>query len=336
MQTNSHVVGNIRVDQFDFSGAQAWMERICGPHSLRATKPQDIRFRHSAKVFNSFSTALGFMEYGADVTVKIEESDCLNSYSLSLPLMGEQKLMKNGKLFNSYTGSGLIVSPHETQELWMAGNCRKLSIVIPRMSMRQTLEEMLHRTLDVPLRFEPVIDAINGATASWWRLVRNFAEEFERGGGVFEHAIFSRDIEAALIKGLILSQRNNYSDLINEHLQCQLPYYLIKARDYIHNNARENICLEDIERASGVSRFKVFDGFKKYFGMPPMAYLKKYRLTAVRREILEGGPVKSLSLLATDWGFNHLGRFAIEYRKLFNETPSSTLHRGEMNRERFL
>lgn len=335
MQSNSHVVNNIRVDRCDFSGAQAWMERVCGPHSLRATNPQDIQFRHSAKVFNSLSTTLGFMEYGTDVTIDTKESDFLNSYSLSLPLSGGQKLAKDGHLFLSDTDHGLVVSPHETQELWIAGNCRKLSIVIPRLSMRQTLEDMLHGTACVPLKFEPTIDALNGATASWWRLVRSFAEELERGSGVFEHALFSRDIETALIKGLILSQRNNYSDQISEQLQGKLPHYLIRAKDYIHDHAREDIRLEDIEKASGVSRFKVFDGFKKYFGMPPMAYLKKYRLTAVRREILEGGPVRSLALLATAWGFNHLGRFAIEYRKLFNEAPSATLHRGELSRERF-
>ncbi|WP_223461993.1 AraC family transcriptional regulator [Pseudomonas sp. GL-RE-19] len=336
MIANSHVVNNnIRIDQCDFAGAKAWMERVCGPHFLWTPKPQNIKFRHSAKVFNSFSTTLGVMEYGADVSIKIEDSNYLNSYSLSLPILGEQELSKNGHLFSSDCRRGLVVSPHETQELHMAGNCKKLSVVIPRISMRQTLEEMLQRTLDVPLRFDPTIDAVNGSTASWWRLVRNFAEELELGGGIFEHALFSRDIETALIKGLILSHHNNYSDLINEHLEGKLPYYLIKARNYIHDNAREDIKLEDIERASGVSRFKVFDGFKKYFGMPPMAYLKKYRLTAVRREILEGVPVRSLSLLATGWGFNHLGRFAIEYRKLFNETPSSTLHRGELNRERF-
>lgn len=336
MQTNSHNVNNIRVDQCDFSGVQSWMERVCGPHSLQATKPQNIKFCHSAKVFNSFPTALGFMEYGSDVTIKIEESDCLSSYSISLPLLGEQELLKNGHSFKSSIDSGLVVSPHETQELWMAGNCKKLSVVTPRLSMRQTLEEMLDRTLDVPLRFEPTIDAINGATVSWWRVVRNFSEELDREGGMFEYTLFSRDIETALIKGLILFQRNNYTDFINEYLQGQIPYYLIKARDYIHNNAREDVRLEDIERTSGVSRFKVIDGFKKYFGMLPMAYLKKYRLTAVRREILEGGPVRSLSLLATGWGFNHLGRFSIEYRKLFNEKPSSTLHRGESNRDRFL
>ena len=29
------------------------------------------------------------------------------------------------------------------------------------------------------------------------------------------------------------------------------------------------------------------------------------------------------------WGFCHLGRFAVEYRRRFGESPSQTLRRGQ-------
>jgi AraC-like DNA-binding protein len=60
-----------------------------------------------------------------------------------------------------------------------------------------------------------------------------------------------------------------------------------------------------------------------------MVYLKKYRLNAVRREILEHGSARNISEIALGWGFTHLGRFSAEYRKLFNEAPSATLQRNE-------
>ncbi|MCO6060417.1 AraC family transcriptional regulator, partial [Pseudomonas sp. MOB-449] len=88
---------------------------------------------------------------------------------------------------------------------------------------------------------------------------------------------FTRDLESALIKGLILAQPNNYSEELRDRLDIKLPHYLVRARDFIHAYAREEICLEDIERAAGISRFKLFEGFKRYFGQSPMAYLKKHR-----------------------------------------------------------
>ncbi|MCY1415362.1 Helix-turn-helix domain protein [compost metagenome] len=198
--------------------------------------------------------------------------------------------------------------------------------------MQQTLEELLQRKIDRPLRFEPVMDAVKGATGSWWRMARHLIDELERGRDLYGQLNFTRHLEDALVKGLILAQPHNYSAELQERLEIKLPHYLLRARDFIHSHAREDLCLESIEQAAGVSRFKLFEGFKKHFGLPPMAYLKKYRLTAVRQEILEDGSTKNISLIAMGWGLTHLGRFASGYRKLFDETPSMTLQRQEARR----
>jgi AraC-like DNA-binding protein len=200
--------------------------------------------------------------------------------------------------------------------------------------MSESLEGMLQRPLDTPLRFEPVMDAVDGASASWWRMARYFIAELERSSELYEQVAFTRDIESSLIKGLILAQPNNYSEELRNVLGVKLPHYLIRAKQYIHDNAREALHLEDIEVAAGVSRFKLCEAFKKYFALSPMAYLKKYRLNAVRQEILEHGSARNISAIAMGWGFTHLGRFCAEYRKLFDESPSMTLQRNEARRMR--
>ncbi|WP_244139373.1 helix-turn-helix transcriptional regulator [Burkholderia vietnamiensis] len=93
------------------------------------------------------------------------------------------------------------------------------------------------------------------------------------------------------------------------------------------DHVREDIALEDIERAAGVSRYKLFDAFRQYLGQTPMAYLKRYRLEAVRREILEDRSAGNLSSIALSWGLSHLGRFSSDYKALFGETPSETVKR---------
>ncbi|MNZ44882.1 transcriptional regulator EutR [compost metagenome] len=318
---------DIHADLFDVAGARSWMSSICGPHMLNASHPADLQFRHSGNVLKSMSTTLGCIEYGTDVTIGIVDVDSFNSYSLSLPLHGEQELSKGGVHLRSDPGRGVIVSPNEPQELNIAGDCRKLQVVITRTAMHKTLEEMLQRPIDKPLRFDPEMDALNGATASWWRMAKHFIDEMEHSD-LYGQLFFIRDLERALIKGLILAQPNNYSDALRQSLGVKPPHYLLRAREFIHANAREALCLEDIENAAGVSRFKLFDGFKRYFGLSPMAYLKNHRLTVVRQEILESGAGRNISEIAMSWGFTHLGRFASEYRKLFDETPSSTQQRS--------
>jgi AraC family ethanolamine operon transcriptional activator len=68
--------------------------------------------------------------------------------------------------------------------------------------------------------------------------------------------------------------------------------------------------------------------FGDVYGMSPHTYLKSLRLAAARRLLLrspdERGAVKRAAL---DAGFRQLGRFSVEYRQFFAESPSETLAR---------
>lgn len=329
MNSPSQHYRDISADHYDLAGARAWMATVCGPHHLYVARPECIEFHHSGNVLPSMSTTLGYVEYGTDVTIGIGDGHALNCYSLSLPLSGEQELEKGGQRLLSDRGCGVIVSPHETQRLTIAGNCHKLQVAIGRAAMQKTLEELLQRRVDAPLCFEPRMNALKGAAAGWWRMVRHLSDELEHSRDLYGQMLFTRDLESALIKGLILSQPSNYADELRERLALKLPHYLVRARDFIHAHAREQLALDDVEQVAGVSRFKLFEGFNRYFGQTPMAYLKKYRLTAVRQELLEDRFARNISVIAMAWGFNHLGRFASEYRKLFGETPTMTQQRLE-------
>jgi transcriptional regulator GlxA family with amidase domain len=56
--------------------------------------------------------------------------------------------------------------------------------------------------------------------------------------------------------------------------------------------------------------------------------MKRRRLHAVRQALLSTPQHEtSVSLVAVDHGFFELGRFAVDYRRLFDESPSATLAR---------
>lgn len=324
---------DIRIDRFDLEGARNWMSGICGPHRLVTATPERIRFHHSANVFKSMATTLGTIEYGTDVTVDIEDAEHFSSYSLSLPLVGEQELSKNGSVLKSNRDQGVIISPNENQVLAISGDCRKVQVVITRAAMSESLEGLLQRPLEAPLRFESVMDAVDGASASWWRMARYFIAELERSSELYEQVAFTRDIE-------FIDQRLDprSAEQLLRRTEERVGREVAALSDHcpaIHPRQRpEALHLEDIEAATGVSRFKLFEAFKKYFALSPMVYLKKYRLNAVRQDILEHGSARNISEIALSWGFTHLGRFSVEYRKLFDESPSMTLQRNEARRMR--
>lgn len=198
MSTSPDVhVRDIRIEGYDLNGARQWMAGICGPHLLKTSHPNRIQFHHSGNVLKSMSTTLGVIEYGTDVTVGIDDAEHLNSYSLSLPLVGEQHLSKNSCQVTSDRDCAIIISPHENQELSINGDCRKIQVAITRAAMRKSLEDMLQRPLETPLRFEPVMDAVNGSSASWWRMARYFIGELERSRELYDQTFFSRHRELA-------------------------------------------------------------------------------------------------------------------------------------------
>jgi AraC-like DNA-binding protein len=315
----------LRANYSDLGNAHDWMASICGPHSLRVSRPENLSFRQSGMVLRSMSTTIGYVEYGTDVTVAVHKEDPLACYSISLPLIGQQELSAGGRLWLSDQNHGLIVSPDDTQDLTIAGNCRKIHVAIPSRSINVVLESLLHHRVDAPLSFTPEMSAATGEAASWWRMVKFLVAETEQSQSQIVHFVASSEFEGALLKALLLSQPNNYSDQLSRQMSSSIPHYLTRARDYIHANAREPIALEDLERHAGVSRYKLFQAFSRYLGCSPMAYLKRYRLESIRRVLLEDRSTQNVSSVAMSWGLTHLGRFSAEYREAFGESPSATI-----------
>lgn len=91
---------------------------------------------------------------------------------------------------------------------------------------------------------------------------------------------------------------------------------------------REDLTSEvtSLTTALGVTRRALEKSFKSTLGVSPGQFLLARRLTRVREDLANGrGRVGDLAHIA---GFEHLGRFARQYRRLFDELPSETLARA--------
>lgn len=68
--------------------------------------------------------------------------------------------------------------------------------------------------------------------------------------------------------------------------------------------------------------------FRKHLGCTPQEYLRRIRLDLARRSIRDGSAA-SVSDAAARYGFFNPGRFASDYREVFEENPGQTLHRSD-------
>ncbi len=69
--------------------------------------------------------------------------------------------------------------------------------------------------------------------------------------------------------------------------------------------------------------------FQDTHGAPPSRYLRTLRLSEARRALLSTlDRDVTVTEIATLFGFAELGRFSVEYRAVFGESPSVTLRRA--------
>ena len=87
------------------------------------------------------------------------------------------------------------------------------------------------------------------------------------------------------------------------------------------------LTLKDLAKRLGSSSSALSYGFQDLFGMSPMRYLKVRRLNGVRQCLKASDPDRcKIETLANQFGFWSAGHFARDYKAMFGELPSETLH----------
>ena len=99
------------------------------------------------------------------------------------------------------------------------------------------------------------------------------------------------------------------------------------AMDFIEQHDVECLSVAQLANAAGVSERTLRDAFLRYFGVPPVQYLNRRSLHQIRKALLAADPsAATVTEIATQFGVWHFGRLAQDYRFLFGELPSQTLH----------
>jgi transcriptional regulator GlxA family with amidase domain len=89
----------------------------------------------------------------------------------------------------------------------------------------------------------------------------------------------------------------------------------------------EPLHISTLCRTLEISERTLRKAFHKIHGLPPCRHLRMLRLSQARQALLSANcKLMTVTEIATSFGFVELGRFSVEYRKVFGESPSQTLH----------
>jgi len=100
-----------------------------------------------------------------------------------------------------------------------------------------------------------------------------------------------------------------------------------RAKAYIEEHHAEPMTVADIAGAARMSIRGLQAAFRREYGATPTEYLRRVRLDAARRQLLDGDPASGTTVgaAARAAGFAHPSRFAAAYRDAFGELPGETL-----------
>ena len=97
---------------------------------------------------------------------------------------------------------------------------------------------------------------------------------------------------------------------------------------YLLASSGESLYLADLCAVAGVGERTLRYIFQERYRMSPVQYLKLRLMHQVRRALRRADPdLNTVQSVANRCGIWHLGRFASEYRALFNESPLETLRK---------
>jgi transcriptional regulator GlxA family with amidase domain len=101
-----------------------------------------------------------------------------------------------------------------------------------------------------------------------------------------------------------------------------------RAADLLADRLYEPWSVERLASVLGLSSRTLHRVVRRELGVSPMTMLRRVRLAQARADLEAPTPWTSVTGVAFDCGFNHLGRFSQQYARQFGEPPSETLRRA--------
>ncbi|MEA5365260.1 AraC family transcriptional regulator [Amycolatopsis sp., V23-08] len=267
----------------------------------------------------------GYLRYGSAVRLGTVDA---GDYHVNIPVAGrcEQRCGSGEPVFAGPGRAAVFMPGHPADLRWEAA-CAQLCLMIDRHELELELRRQLGRPLGERLRFTTTMDLGTPAARSWLEVLALLEREADRPGGITHHPAAATHLQSLVITGLLLAQPNNYSDHLHAPAALAPPRALRRAVELIEDDPGRPWTSGTLAREAAVSVRSLQEGFQRWFGLPPMAYLRDVRLTRVQGELAAADPAgTTIAAVAARWGFLHAGRFATAYRRKFGVLPSETLH----------
>jgi len=224
--------------------------------------------------------------------------------------------------------SGCIWPADIDVSLVATGRHRGLVIRIDRASLELELSRLLGRPIREPVEFLPMlnVDTPRNIVGPLLSFIRQSLDQ--KDSSIAESPILSMATERLFLHALLTAQTSNYSDALNGLNVVVVPRHLRAVMRAIKAAPESPWHLSDMAAEAGVSIRAICESFRRFCACTPKQYLQRVRLARVREALTAEAKPGSIAVIAAQCGFQHPGRFAATYHKVYGETPSETIRQA--------
>ncbi len=250
-------------------------------------------------------------------------------FAVHMPTNGRAVCTQGGRSFEANTIRAVVTSPGQPLTMRLDHDSPQLVIRFEQEALVRHLTRMLGGSLSRPIIFEPEMDLTTDAAMRWHGAIQLLHTEVYYSGSLVQRGQGIGSMEELLMSTLLLLQPSTH------HAHLMLPSepggcrVVRDALEYVEAHLREKITMADIAAGVHMSIRAIQQGFREELRTTPMLYVRDRRLERAREDLTDAESSDGVTVtdVAERWGFNHLGSFAVLYRKRWGESPSETLRR---------
>lgn len=266
--------------------------------------------------------SLNYIEYGAKMLIAPGELG--EFYLLQIPLEGGAEITNGRDTYLSTPQQAAILNPHLPTRMTWAEGTRQVLVQVSRRALQDHLTGLLGGPSDRPLTFDGPLDLSDGAGAALRRLVLWLVAETDAGTPPIGPGLMARQIESTVLSGL-LEARHDHQALLARVRAAPRPRHLRLAEGFIESHLDQQITLEDVAGAAGISPRGLQLAFREYRGTTPLGFWREARLARAHADLAAAPRGAKVTDIALRWGFTHFGRFSELYRARYGLSPRDTL-----------
>lgn len=293
-----------------------YVNRHVGQHCIglsRTTHPQaSLSHRKLAEL------DLCRISYGGSVRVTSPALETI--YHLQVLLHGNCLWRGPQREHHLVPGELLLINPDDPVDLTYSQDCEKFILKVPTRLLESICDEQRWQRPSGGVRFlrnHYRLDELDGFV-NLLGMVCHEAEVSDSLPRVQGH--YSQIVASKLLTLMSTNVQRGNLGAPGASLERIL--------DYIERNLKLELPAQALAEQACMSLRSLYALFDRHLGTTPKQYVRQRKLQRLHECLADPScSVRSVTELAMDYGFMHLGRFAESYRQQFAELPSETFRR---------